>query len=254
MRTRLALLASVVSVLLLAPQPRAAITFFGESAATPTDDSSNTTTSITITPPASMTAGDLAIVLLQRRGSATFSVGVAGGQRWAPLTDNTGTTNVTLGGFWARFDGNWQANPQFDFSAGTLTSAQMFVFRPNSSASMWAPLGAQSNGNAAAAATITITGITLPSSGNNVAFAVWATADDNTWGNLAGTGWSKTGLSAQIRNNGSGSTDMSLTAAYKISTGATGTVSQDQTALGNDACATLIVGFSEVRRRNSAGH
>jgi hypothetical protein len=254
MRARFALVAAVLAVLVTAPRPRAAITFFGESTAVPTDNSSNTTTTITLTPPASMVKGDLAIVVLQQRGSATFSVGVTGGQQWAPLTPNTGTSSVALGVYWARYDGNWQANPRFDFSAGTLTTGIMWVFRPNSGASMWAISAAQANGNAAAAATITITGITMPASGNNVAFAVWATADDNTWGNLAGGTWSKTSMSAQIRNNGSGSTDHSLTAAYRIGTGATGNVSQDQTALGNDATATIIVGFSEVRRRGMGGN
>lgn len=251
MRTKLAILAAVIAILVQAPRPRAAITFFGETVI-PTDGAAatNATTTITLTPPASMTKNDLVVVNCTQRGTATFSVGVTGGQRWASLGRAT-TTNIAHESWWATFDGNWAANPRFDFSAGTNTTCFGLVVRPNSSASVWA-LRNNTTGTFTAAATITITGVTLPSSGNAVAIALWHTADDNTWGTLTGSGWSKTGLTAQYRNTAS--TDASSTTAYFIGTGATGNVSQTQLTLGNDAGATRIIGFEEVRRRDIVGN
>lgn len=220
-------------------------TFFGQTSV-PLDGAAttNATTTITLTPPASMLAGDLVVVYLQQRGTATFTVGVTGGQTWTSVGRNIGTTNVAFDSFWATFNGTWAANPRFDFSAGTCTSAVMIVFRPNDSANVWATEQIATT-NAAAAATITVTGVT-PANAPNVTVASWMTADDNTWGTLTGTNWTKTGLSAQYRNTSG--TDQSSTYAYQLqnTAAATNNVAQTQLTLGNDATAWRRITFYEV--------
>lgn len=218
-------------------------TFFAD-AFTPADNGTNATTTITITPPASMVSGDLVVVYLQQRGTATFSIGVDGGQTWTPLGRNVGTANVALETYWTTYNGTWGANPRFDFSAGTNTSAVMLVFRPDDNTNVWESENLATT-NAAAAATITITGIT-PNFGSNVTIASWMSADDNTWGTLSGTNWSKTGLEAQYRNLAG--SDQSMTLAYQLQTtaAATNNVSQTQLTLGNDATAWRRVTFYET--------
>lgn len=202
----------------------------------------NATTTITLTPPTLMADGDLVIVSLQQRGTATFSVGVTGGQTWTPIGRDAVTANVAIETYWARFNGTWAANPRFDFSAGTCTSAVMLVFRSDVPANQW---GTESivTTNAAAAATITITGVT-PANPDSITLGEWHTADDNTWGTLTGVGWSKTGLSAQYRNTAGN--DQSSTFAYYLQTGgpsAIPNVSQTQLTLGNDATTWRRITF-----------
>jgi hypothetical protein len=218
-------------------------TFFGV-VATPADNGTNATTTITLTPPASMLNGDLVVVYVQQRGTATFSVGVNGGQAWNDIGRANVTANVAMNTFWAKYNGTWAANPRFDFTAGTNTSAIMLVFRPNSAANDWFTEQIQTTA-AAAAATITVTGVT-PANGNNVTIASWMTADDNTWGNLTGTNWVKTSLAAQYRNLAGN--DQSATFAYQLQTtaAATNNVSQQQLTLGNDATTWRRITFYEA--------
>jgi hypothetical protein len=146
--------------------------------------------------------------------------------------------------YYATFNGTWAANPRFDFSAGTNTTAVMLVFRPTTSTNVWETEQIATT-NAAAAATITVTGIT-PANGDNVTIASWMTADDNTWGTLTGTNWVKTSLSAQYRNLAGN--DASATFAYQLQTtaAATNNVSQTQLTLGNDATTWRRITFYET--------
>ena len=220
-------------------------TFFGVSAV-PIDDpaAANATTTITITPPASMLVGDLVVVYTQQRGNVAWTVGVTGGQTWNNVGNNTATTNVSMNTFWARYNGTWPANPRFDNSGGTCTSAVMLVFRPNLSTNDWFTEQIQTTA-AAAAATITVTGVT-PANGNNVTVASWMSADDNTWGTLTGANWTKASLSAQYRNTSG--TDQSMTFAYQLqgAAAATNNVAQTQLTLGNDATTWRRITFFEA--------
>lgn len=217
-------------------------TFFGVTS-TPADNGTNATTTITLTPPASMLENDLVVVHLTQRGTATFSVGITGGQTWNSIGRDAGTTNVALETFWATYNGTWAANPRFDFSAGTNTTAVMIVFRPDDNTKVWATEQIQTT-NAAAAATITVTGIT-PNFAPNVTLAIWSTADDNTWGTLTGTNWVKTSLSNQYRNLAGN--DSSSTFAYQLQStaAATNNVSQTQLTVGNDATTWRRITFYE---------
>jgi hypothetical protein len=224
-----------------------AITLHG-STASPADNGSSTATQITLTPPSAMQAGDLVYVAVMQRGTATFSVGVTGGQSWSSNTRQNVSAALSHQTFYTVFDGSWTANPRFDFSAGTNTSAIMLVFRPSAGYTMELDV-AETLGTFTAGSspfTKTITGITRHASQNSVAIAFWSSVDDNTWGSLSGAGWSKTSLTAQYRNLAG--SDTSATFAYSIGTGATGDVSQDQATLGGDQGGTGIIAFRETPR------
>jgi len=229
-----------------------AITFFGVTSS-PADNGTSNATQITLTPPASMTTGDLVYVRCYQRGTATFSVGVTGGQTWNTLTRQT-TSNVATQGFWCTYNGTWSANPRFDFSAGTNTNAVMLVFRPTDTGKVFGVDVAESTAAFTAPAspfTVTIP-TALTTNASTVSIAAWVTADDNTWGTLSGLGWSKTSLSAQYRNT-SGS-DMSSTYAYRILTSSafTGPVSQNQATLGGDAGVYSRATFYEYTPESTA--
>lgn len=219
-------------------------TFFGVTSV-PVDGAAatNATTTITLTPPASMVTNDLVVVYLTQRGTATFSVGITGGQTWTSIGRDVGTANVALETFWATYNGTWSANPRFDFSAGTNTTAVMVVFRPDDNSKIWATEQIATT-NAAAAATITVTGIT-PNFAPNVTIASWHTADDNTWGTLTGTGWSQTSLSAQYRNTSGNDSSTALAYRLQSTAAATNNVSLTQATLGNDATTWRCITFYE---------
>jgi len=206
------------------------ISFHGISAV-PVDSGTNATATITITPPASMLQGDLVVVFLQNRAFANFSVGVTGGQTWNFISREPGSAE-TIGTYWATFNGTWSANPRFDFSATTNTSAYMLVFRANSTASTWTmeqnTATYSTTGNTKTSPTVT------PTAGNNVTVVAFLSVDDNTWGTLTGTNWSQTGIAAQYRNLAG--SDTSAAFAYQIQTtaAATNAVSLTQLTLGPD--------------------
>lgn len=216
------------------------------SATSPADNGTSTATQITITPPSGMQAGDFVIVTQHQRGSATFSIGVDGGQSWTTHTRVT-NTNQAIQQHWCVFDGTWDANPRFDFSAGTNTNVQMHVFRSVDGNDGWEVDTAQSAGTFSAPSgppyDVTITGAT-PNDTHTLAIATWATEDDNTWGQASGTGWNTLGA-AQYRNT-SGS-DTSTTYAYhaQTSSGAIPNVTKEQTANGPDIGITILTIFRE---------
>ena len=220
-----------------------AITYFG-SASTPADNGTNTANPTAVTPPGSMQAGDLVLMIAQARASSgTLAISNAGGQSWTSETQQN-QTNCRIRLFWCRFNGTWSANPSVSMGSTNNNIVVMHVFRPSNTSSVWQVDVAQVSGNFAAPPapnrTVTIPGITTITDGALV-FAAWATADDNTWGSLTG-GWSTPG-SAQYRNT-SGS-DASQTHAYKVmaTAGASGNVSKNQATLGGDAGARLIIAF-----------
>lgn len=228
-----------------------AITFFGV-ATTPADNSgSSPGPTVTLTPPASMVDGDLVYVSVRYRDSAaTISAtpSNAGGQSWNAVSQYN-TTNIRARVFWCRFNGTWSANPAFTVTSGTNNiDAQMLVFRPTSAAYTWTLESGPNSATYSAPSTpftVTVTGRTTTAA-STVSIAAWHSVDDNTWGTLSGTGWSKTSLGAQYRNNDTN--DNSSTFAYNIQTtaGATNNVSQNQATLGGDAGSTSLHTFAET--------
>ncbi|MBW0179435.1 hypothetical protein [Sediminibacterium sp.] len=218
---------------------------YHDSNSNPADNGSLNNATPAVTPPADMEDGDLILLIGQRRVSnITFTISATGGQDWNALPALTGTANVSARIFWCRFNGTWTANPSISMSGTGGNTITMHVFRPPSRGYAWKLDVDQVQTGSAAAATITRTGVTTDNA-NTVTLASWFTADDNSWGNLndiSGTGWAVTG-NAQYRNRQG--TDQSATFAHLIRTtsGATGNVSKQQTANGNDATRTAIVSF-----------
>lgn len=221
------------------------IAFFGV-ATSPADNSGLTGPTVTLTPPASMQDGDLVFVSVRYRASTgTITNSVTGGQAWTAETQYD-TTNIRARAFWCRFNGTWAANPEFTITTGTnAIDAQMLVFRPTSAAYTWSLDAAP----ATATYTAPSTPFTVTRAGRDtvapstVTIAGWHSVDNNTWGTLSGTGWSKTSLGAQYRN-----TNNSSTWAYNIRTsqGTVVDVSQNQATLGGDAGSTLLITFAET--------
>lgn len=218
---------------------------FVTSLSSPADNGTNTSVSLTVpwTSLTGITTGDLVIMCIWQRGTATASITNAGNQTWNSIGNDQGTSNVSLSTYWCEFNGTTTNDAEFTLSAGTNTNKMVLVFRPTDASTTWQTEQIATT-NAAAATTITVTGVT-PGHNNTVTTAAWYTADDNTWGNLTGTGWSKTSLPAQIRNT-SGQ-DMSGTWAYRLlgTAAATNNVSQDQLTLGADATTWRRITFYE---------
>jgi hypothetical protein len=193
-------------------------------------------------------AGDLCILYAWKRtASGAISISNTGGQSWTALT-TTASANATLSAnvFWCIFNGTWSAHTSVTFNATTNNNIVMVAFRPATAGDTWAVDAAQTGTfvDRAAAASFTITGWT-PNHAKNVNFAAWNTDDDNTWGTLTGTNWTKTSLTAQYRNT-SGS-DASASFAYQLqnAAAATNNVSQTELTLGNDGGLTFAICFYE---------
>ena len=188
------------------------ITYFA-SASTPADPGTNNANPTAVTPPGSMQAGDLVLMIGQARASAgTLAISNAGGQSWTSETQQN-QTNCRLRLFWCRFNGTWSANPSVSFGSSSCNTIVIHVFRPSNTSSVWQVDVAQVSGNFSAPPaprTVTIPGITTITDGALV-FAAWASSDDNTWGSLT-SGWSTPG-SAQYRNTFGA--DASQTHAYR---------------------------------------
>jgi hypothetical protein len=232
-----------------------AVTFFGKASA-PADNGAQAGPTATVTPPASMTAGDLVVVLqCLRASSITLSVKTTGGQTWTTGTQQNETNNSTAVS-WCRFNGTWSTDPQFGPASDTSgLTALMLVFRPTGTSYTWAiDVALASAGYTAPSTpfTVTRTGVNTVKDGA-VAVAFFTSVDDNTWGSLSGSGWTQISSAAQIRNTTG--QDTSVTAAYQVkaTAGATNNVSINQTANGGDAGATYIVAFREVAPGDQAG-
>lgn len=229
----------IIPFLFLCLFSQSQITFFGV-ASTPTDNGTNTATTVAVTPPGSMVTGDLVVLYAYQRGaSTTMSISETSGQTWNDVTGHQSSTAVLSADmFWCRYNGTWGSNPSVSFSAGTNTNVVMLVFRPSSGSNTWGldPLSAGLNRfvSFSSGTTITNTMGQTPVNASTVGIASFMTDDDNTWGSLSGTGWSQTGLGAQYRNT-SGS-DVSSAYAYRIKTSSSAyeSVSLNQATLGGD--------------------
>lgn len=191
--------------------------------------------------------GDLIIMLAQYKGNATLSI-INSTQSWTALTQQANGTSSVARLFWCRYDSALGADQgQVTVTSGTAAlTPVVHVFRPTSSSNTLTLDGTPATGTFTnASATVTITGPTTTAT-STITFAAWCSEDDNTWGTLSGSGWSKTGLTAQWRNLSG--TDISLTAAYNIQSSATtlANVSQTQLTLGNDPGIWMVASWKET--------
>lgn len=221
-------------------------TYFGQ-ASTPADNGTNSTSVVSVTPPASMAAGDLVILACQARfNGTTVVVDNTGGQTWQFVNAAVAGTNHTLRLIWCRFNGAWAADPSISFGSALSTTVSMHVFRPGTASNTWmidrAPEWAV---YAAPANPFTVTRPGQTSVGNNVvALSVLLSTDDNTWVEVP-SDWELSGV--QYRNQGG--LDQSHVVGYRI-LAAAGTASTDfscrQSSLGGDNGSHIIVLFQEV--------
>lgn len=220
--------------------------YFGQASAPADNGAQDSSVARTITPPASMTAGDLVIIYASTlEASGTFTVSTTGGQTWNSETQNG--TAIIRRIFWTTFNGTWSADPQVDESVhGTLAvTLQMMVIRPTSTSCTWSQDVANSSSTGTPSGPpydSTLTGQTV--SANSVTGAFWASTDDDTWALQTG-GWANPGGVTQIRNTTG--IDMSISLAYLInsSAGATGDVTNRQTANGPDSTGKNIMTWKE---------
>lgn len=236
----------ILLLIMLFPALSYSQTFIGESS-NPADNGALTTATVTVTPVAAAAAGDLIVIYAHYRGNVTLSLSNAGGQTWTSETA-VSSTNQSTRIFWCEFNGTWSSNPVVSGGAGTLPfTAVMYVFRHSDPCRTWDVHAGPTNAAPAAATNVTITGLATTVT-NTVTMAFWGTPDDNTWGTLTGTGWTKTGLSTQIRNTGG--TDQSMTAAYNIRATAGAAQNVSQTQSSSLAARTSIITFAEVGAQN----
>lgn len=220
------------------------------SSSNPADNSANNVEPLAVTPPASMQAGDLAVVIVTHRGgNLTLSNTTTGGQTWTDRGDGSFNTQTTAV-FTATFDGTWDEDPAFGSDGASQPfTLVMHCFRPTGATYTWSEDVALTCSGYSGVTEITITGATL-SAASAVALAIWNSQGANaaTWGSLSGTGWTTTG-GDQYRNT-SGS-DMSSTYAHFIGTGATGDVTKTQSfTFGGGRC---LIAFAETAPASTGG-
>jgi len=253
---------SAVTVTILDPSAPA-ITFVGEAVGTLPHIGPGP---IAVTPPPNMLPGDLVVMFAQNRQNSTtlvtcignLRVSETGGQGWSmpqEVTDGPVDSSTAYVGrvFYSTFNGTWSAKPSLTMTNGDTTpfTVVMWVFRPTSPSKYWVPDVGPVYNNPSAATTVSISGITTVAA-STVTIAVWGDGSNTTWGTLTGSGWSKSGLSAQYRN--SSGRGQSLTMAYNIRTtpGAVACVSQRQAR--STESGTLIFSLAEVDLPSGGGN
>lgn len=223
-------------------------------ASTPADDGSNTTNPTAITPPSSMTAGMLCVLVAMERatnGGGSLSINNNGGQTWTDL-GSVGATSIGVHAWWCEFDGTWDANPAVNFVGTTHNSAYLIVFNSNDITKNWAVDVALIERDFASPSSpydVSFAGITTGVA-NAIVLAGWFTADDNTWVLQTG-GWANPGSIAQIRNNASQDGSASFAWLFKATAGGTGAVVNREVDVAPDAGTGFLVSFKEVTPTNT---
>jgi hypothetical protein len=226
------------------------ITFFGVASAH-TDNSGYTTDPSTLTPPPSMLAGDLVILISSCRETTPYAPAInnGGGQAWSSLAISGGAPAVSSKVFYCTFNGTWSANPSINNnSTATCRDLQMIAFRPTTS------IGVNWVVHVASTRTEwiqdTVNPIVASESGQAVArpsvqICFWHKSTSNgTISTLTGTGWTQAG-SQQYRNPSGVSKTIAY--AYNIRQGQGSAISTSKsiTAGTNNQGYSYMVTFAE---------
>ena len=216
-------------------------TYFG-SASSPADNGSAAdATTQTVTPPASMLAGDLVVLIGHVQDAATTSTaisGTGGGQLWSAAAA-VGANDQSFALYWCQFNGTWGANPALVFAALSGTqpvTAIMHVFRP-SAVGFWELDSGIAGGAEASASPTVISGITT-NLRDSITLAGWGIPNISTWGTLSGSGWAVTGT-AQYRNTAGSDQSASFAHYLQAAVGATGNVSKVPSTAAAGASFTI---------------
>ena len=163
-----------------------------------------------MTPPASLQAGDLVVIVAAYRGTATLSLAETGGQTWTAET-NAQANSQTARVFWCQFNGVWTGNPSVTNTTGTSTLT-VYSFAMAMAAGTGPEIDVAFGSGSHSGGTVTVPSFTTATAGA-VALVGWVSADNNTWA-AATTGWSSPGGQTQWRNNAA--SDNSISLAYRI--------------------------------------
>lgn len=183
-------------------------TFFGY-AISPADGASNSSQSVTVTPPGSMVAGDLVYLIgfADNTFDPDISILTAGGQTWNTV-DTTTLNNfgVSIRRFWCEFNGTWGANPVLSQSGPSVDfSALMLVARHGTAGVYWARDQATLSAMSDAIAPFDLVYPTAPLGENyEISFVAWASDVLNTMG-LQTSGWTNPGGDTEWQNVSEGS-------------------------------------------------
>lgn len=219
------------------------ISFVGVSVR-PADNGSFGAQPFNLTPVASMQFGDIAIVIIQTRGTdAVVTINSAGGQNWN--TEDAYSNSAQSGAiFWCRFNGTWTTNPNFSITGSSDPyTAAMIAFRPSNSSKLW---GAERITYFDGGTIISPFLFEIPSRdtthNSTVAIAGWMYTQDSTLTSFTGTDWTIAG-SDQYRNLGG--QDQCLGLAYHVLTqeGTTNLVSVNGNQTAN--LETVLMVFYE---------
>jgi hypothetical protein len=203
-----------------------AIAYFGQTWIPATDNATTPLGSATphaITPPGSMTSGQVVLVFVTARNNTDPAVSNAGGQTWTSQTANTNGTTIIGRLFSCVFNGTWSTNPSF--STGSTTDGVclwMGVFDGvHSTVFDVSPVAL----DLASASAKTLTGFNTGVDGAWACF-IWGEPDDNA---LSGqdTGWTgfngSTGsLNDHVGNQGGNDIGLFLSKKTQATAGATG--------------------------------
>jgi len=225
-----------------------AIAYYG-FASTPADDGTNSTDPTAVTPPESMTAGMLAILVAMERatdGGGSLAISNSGGQTWTSL-GTVGATNIGVRAWMCEFNGTWSANPSVDFAGTTHNSVYLIVFSPSDAAKTWAvdvSLAERDFASPSSPYNVSLAEITTLVN-NALVLAGWFTPDDDTWA-LQTSGWANPTGVAQIRNNAG--QDGSASFAFKVqaTAGGTGAVVNQEGDVAPDAGTGFLISFKET--------
>ncbi len=206
----------------LPPPPPIPFTFRSVGSHYPTVDNTNGTGPgpRAVTPPATLQAGDLYVIVAAYRGNVTLSMAGTGGQTWNAESISQ-ANGVTARVFWTRFNGTWAGTPSVTNTTGTeALSVYNFAFAMSAGMHPEIDVPVFSAGHSGGA-------VTVPSFATNtagtLALAGWLSNENNSW-SAPTTGWSVPGGQQQWRNTTG--EDTSLAFAYRVFTaaGPTGSV------------------------------
>jgi hypothetical protein len=250
----------------------APMTIVGQSRAPASDDAVTTATSASIVPPSGMQANDLVLVFISAMVPSTTPISYTSnpmaGQTWNLGTTVQNGSNPSTKVYASVFNGTWSGNPSFTWGS-TAVAYQMWMvvlrgqdlLGTNYLDSNCCNSATETKGTFAAPASpfdVTIPAASFTTiTDNDMVFAVWSSADDNTWSLQTG-GWTQPGGQPQWRTMaaaGGAGADSSSSIAYmsQATAGAIPAVTNRQASLGGDAGNWRIFAIRPNGVRKPAG-
>jgi hypothetical protein len=156
----------------------------------------------------------------------------------------TAAGSIPLTIYWATFNGTWAANPRVDFSVfANGSSAQMRVFRPDSTSKVWAIDKAIVTTTTVSVGTpwiVSSAGLTT-SNPDTVTSAIWGMFASQGWFNPAGTGWVITGSPGTQGYNNLSALTYGVSFGHHLDAASGTVVPAVQETLGNTATVTTSI-------------